>query len=72
MSDEEHAEMLDVVRQLEGMVVLCGYPSALYDMALAGWRKVERAAMADGARPRTEALWLNPAAMARAPQQVLM
>lgn len=29
--------------------------------ALPDWRRVERAAFADGARPRTEVLWLNPA-----------
>jgi DNA adenine methylase len=28
------------------------------------WRRVERTALADGARKRTEVLWLNPAAAA--------
>lgn len=34
---------------------------------LPGWRKVERAALADGARPRIEVIWLNPAAEAARP-----
>ncbi len=42
------------------MVALSGYGSELYDNALAGWKRIEIAAMADGARPRTEVLWLNP------------
>lgn len=65
MSDTEHAELLAAIAQLAGMVVLSGYPSPLYDDALPGWRRVEASALADGARPRTEVLWINPAAAAR-------
>lgn len=57
----DHAALLDFLRGLAGMVALSGYPSPLYDDALIGWRRVETPAMADGARPRTEVLWLNPA-----------
>jgi DNA adenine methylase len=42
------------------MVVLSGYASALYDRELGGWQRHELPALADGARPRTEVLWLNP------------
>lgn len=65
MTDADHAALLDRALRIEGMVVLSGYPSALYDEALAGWQRVERIAMADGAKPRTEVLWLNPACAAR-------
>ena len=68
MTVENHREMLDALRELEGMVVLSGYPSALYDDALPEWHRVERAALADGARPRVEVLWLNPAAFRRLPE----
>jgi DNA adenine methylase len=47
---------------LAGMVVLSGYANPLYDEALHDWRRIEFAAHADGARPRTEVLWINPAA----------
>jgi DNA adenine methylase len=60
-----HAEMLNVLNGLSGAVVVSGYPSPLYDEALAEWRRVECAAMADGARPRVEVLWLNAAAQRR-------
>jgi len=47
------------------MVALSGYPCEQYDEALSGWRRVERAALADGAAKRTEVLWINPQASER-------
>jgi len=64
MSDEEHVALLEALKRLTGMVVLSGYPSALYDAALSGWRRVEKAALADGAKKRVEVLWINPRASA--------
>ncbi len=61
---EGHAKLLDALRTLKAMVALSGYPSDLYDNALKDWRRVETSARADGARPRTEVLWLNPACAA--------
>ena len=62
LTDDEHADLLAFLRGLTGMVVLSGYPSALYDDALVGWRRVTTDACADGARSRIEVLWINPAA----------
>ncbi|MEO1222209.1 MAG: DNA adenine methylase, partial [Pseudomonadota bacterium] len=62
LTDADHVELLEFLGTLKGMVVLCGYPSALYDEALPNWRRIERSALADGASKRTEVLWLNPAA----------
>ena len=62
IDEDEAAHTLAALRDLRGMVVLSGYPSRLYDDALAEWRRVERKALADGARQRTEVLWLNAAA----------
>ena len=67
MTDADHAELLAFLRTLTGMVVLSGYPSPLYDSALHDWHRVERAALADGARERTEVLWINAAAGRRRP-----
>lgn len=61
LTDDDHVGLLDALCDLEGMVVLSGYPHPLYDDALAGWERFEREALADGARPRTEVLWINPA-----------
>lgn len=62
MSVEDHVELLAFLQTLRGKVVLSGYPAALYDDALEGWSRFEKAALSDGAKPRTEVLWLNPAA----------
>lgn len=57
-----HARLLAFLDGLAGAVVLSAYPSVMYDRALVGWQCVERASHADGARPRTEVLWINPRA----------
>lgn len=62
MTDAEHGDLLDALKALSGMVVLSGYPHPDYDAALSGWTRVERAALADGARARIEVLWMNDAA----------
>jgi DNA adenine methylase len=62
LSREDHAELLAFLQRLEGMVLLSGYPDALYDDALQGWRRVERSTFADGARPRVEVMWISPRA----------
>lgn len=65
LTDADHAELLAGLKALAGMVVLSGYPAPLYDDALKGWMRVERKSLADGARPRIEVLWLNPACVER-------
>ncbi len=61
---DDHAELLEQIKRLVGFVILSGYPHSTYDDALPGWRRVEREALADGARPRVEVLWINPQACA--------
>lgn len=70
MDNAAHAALLEFLPSLKGMVVLSGYPHPTYDNALSGWRRIEREALADGARPRTEVLWLNPACAAALDQQM--
>lgn len=64
LTRDDHVPLLEALRALDGMVVLSGYPAPLYDDMLPDWRRVEKEAMADGARPRTEVLWINPRACA--------
>jgi DNA adenine methylase len=81
LSDEGHINLAKCLHNLRGMLVLSGYPCDLYDFALfSSWNRVERDALADGAKKRTEVLWLNTAAaeairnqgdMFQAPQQYL-
>lgn len=64
LSEADHRALLGAMRELRGMVVLSGYPAPLYDAELQGWTRVEKQTLADGARPRTEVLWINPVATA--------
>lgn len=66
MTTEQHVELLDRLKRVKGKVLLCGYPSDLYDQTLEGWRKAEKpVAVCTGdvqrsERPRrTEVLWMN-------------
>lgn len=74
MTDADHRELAGVLRAVAGMVVLCGYESALYDDLYGGgqgtgWRRIEIDALADGAQKRTEIIWLNPACAAALDRQ---
>ena len=62
MDMQGHRELLMQLRSVAGMVVLSAYQHPLYTRSLIGWRQVEFDAMADGARPRKEIVWLNHAA----------
>ncbi len=64
LTDDDHRELARVLNSLDGMVVISGYPSALYDSELfSDWQRTERVAFADGAKERTEVLWSNAAAV---------
>lgn len=64
LSREDHAELLEFLCELDGMVVLSGYADPLYDERLVGWQRETTSTYADGAREREEVLWLNPACAA--------
>jgi DNA adenine methylase len=62
MSDDAHRELAPDLRALSGMVVLSGRACDLYDRDLyPDWERHEFTHLDDGARTRTEVLWLNPA-----------
>lgn len=67
LENADHIRLLDILRAAQGMVILSGYPSQLYEDALPDWRRTQCRALADGGRQRTEVLWINPAAAARLP-----
>jgi DNA adenine methylase len=62
MTEADHRELLDVLLACRGKVMLSGYPSALYDGALAGWTRHTFDLPNHAARGRTkgretEVLW---------------
>ncbi len=64
MTDADHSDLLAKLRAVDGMVVLCGYPSELYLEELKGWQMHTTTARISGGRGtslRTEVVWLNPA-----------
>ncbi|HEV7522965.1 MAG TPA: DNA adenine methylase [Candidatus Angelobacter sp.] len=70
MTDDQHRELAQLLRSVLGMVVLSGYPCDLYDKELyPDWRRFERQHLADGAKKRTEVLWLNDSAARKMPQE---
>jgi len=71
MTDEDHAELLDVLEAHPGPVLLSGYANPLYDERLRHWHRVEHRALAEAGRTRTEVLWLNPVAAESARQLTL-
>ena len=59
MTDEQHRQLAKVLNGLKGAVIVSGYGSKLYDELFAGWRREELNTLADGARKRTEILWMR-------------
>ncbi|MGA4555525.1 hypothetical protein [Methylorubrum aminovorans] len=64
MSDDAHREFLDCLLGLEGMAVVSGYVSPLYDEAVAGWKRVTRVVSDHARQRREEVLWITPRAVA--------
>lgn len=65
MNDSDHEVMLKTLLELEGMVMLSGYSSELYDDMLTGWKRIEtkaRISSGRGTDTRIECLWMNPSA----------
>lgn len=59
MTDDDHMELLDALKQHKGPVLISGYRSALYDDALKTWHREEIIARTQTAGQRTEVLWMN-------------
>ncbi len=59
MTDEQHRQLAQHLHSLKGAVIVSGYESGLYAELYSGWIRLEREACADGARKRTELLWLR-------------
>lgn len=63
MTNSEHESLLNHAKKLEGMVVISGYESCLYNDHLHAWSKVKKDARISagaGTKVKTECLWLSP------------
>lgn len=64
MTEEDHRDLLTVIKQCQGKVMLSGYSNPLYGDELAGWRRRDfeidnKASGGKTKRLMTEALWTN-------------
>jgi DNA adenine methylase len=57
-SVQDHARLIATLKAIPCAVMLSGYPSALYDELLNGWRTLEFQVMTHGG-VRTEKLWMS-------------
>ena len=59
MTDEDHKELLAVLKAHRGPVLISGYPSELYDRELRDWCRETHTATDQLSRRRREVLWMN-------------
>lgn len=59
MKDSDHVELLEVLKNHPGKILLSGYDNDLYNDALSGWNKVHKDTCAEHGLKRTETLWMN-------------
>lgn len=59
MSDEDHAELLEILDSSEAQILISGYESRLYEDKLKNWNKTSFSGRAEGGRVTKEILWTN-------------
>ncbi len=59
MSDEDHEELLEVLMDHKGPVLISGYDSPLYHDRLREWHREEAVSYSQSITRKTEVLWMN-------------
>ncbi|MCH5213069.1 MAG: DNA adenine methylase [Oscillospiraceae bacterium] len=59
MTDDDHIELLRVLTEHKGKVIISGYDNDLYNTYLQGWEKRSISSADQLSRPRTEMVWMN-------------
>ena len=59
ITEQDHVELLNALKQHKGTVILSGYPSEMYDRELAGWHRIARKSYNQNHDRRSEVLWCN-------------
>lgn len=62
LSDGQHIQLAESLHHLEGMVILSGYVSELYNDLFSTWRRMSKETKTNGNNEATEYLWINPLA----------
>lgn len=59
MSDSEHVELLEVLKNSKSKIVLSGYDNKLYNEILSDWSTDEKQTVVQMGLHRTEKIWMN-------------
>ena len=59
MTDEQHAELLQIVKESDCKIMISAYENELYNNTLVDWRKEYKSTTAECSRRRTETLYMN-------------
>lgn len=62
MSNDEHRGLAALLKVVQGMVIISGYKSDLYEELYDGWRCVEKSTTTNGNSAAIEYLWISPKA----------
>lgn len=66
LTDDDHRALAAALHGISGMAIVSGYACELYDKELyRDWKRVKLPTVADGAKKRTEVLWISPRARER-------
>lgn len=60
MTDDDHRLFADLARSVQGMVIVSGYASPLYDELYAGWKCISKESRDVNGGTQIECLWLSP------------
>jgi DNA adenine methylase len=59
MTDADHRELLSLLLQHKGAVVISNYHNEIYDAILKDWPKAEKASRTESGSMKTEVIWWN-------------
>lgn len=59
MTDEQHAELLQIVKESDCKIMISAYENELYDNVLVDWKKEHKSTTSECSRKRTETLYMN-------------
>lgn len=59
MDDKDHEELLHVLMNHKGYVIISGYDTDLYNSVLKGWNKYEKVSYSQVCSKKKEVIWMN-------------
>lgn len=59
MSNQEHIQLLETIKQHPGKIIISGYDNEIYNSILEGWNKEQKETQAEAGIKRVETIWMN-------------